>query len=225
MLRLLTIALVFAPALSALGLDDAWPGNRLQRQVALFDRAPLRGQLMDDSGPDSSELKFGLNGGLSLNNNAAGAGLNGAFDYYFTRFLSAGVHSGVSYGVLGRRYKDGGTAFSYHVALGAKFTFDLEQWEWSRWVRPWAALYPIGVQGFSVNEDTDSGRIRYSDTYYYTSIGGGVDFFLTSHLAIGASILYYGALGGSRHRTSGHTVRTRGLAGAHFEYARVTLRF
>lgn len=222
MLRYLIPALfLLAPCLSALSFDDSWRSSQGLRQVALFDRAPLQGQLLDDTGPESSELLFGAGVGLSLNNRAIGPGLNGWFDIYFRPWISAGLHSGFSFG----HYRSGATATSFHFALGAKFTFDIEKWEWTRWLRPWVALYPVGFQTFSVSERVSGDRVRYSDTYYYTSLGGGVDFFLTSHLAVGAGLLYYGSYGGRHHRVSGHRVRTRGFGGVHFEFARVVFRF
>jgi hypothetical protein len=216
--------------LAAGSLDGAFGFERTGRALHMFESSALQGQLLDDSGPSSADQRFGAGVALSFNNSAAGIGVNGYLDYYFTTWISASAHSGVSYGALGRRFERGGTAFHHHFALGAKFTFDMERWEWSSWLRPWVAAYPIGFQYFDATEDirrSDGRRekFRYSDVFFYQSIGGGVDFFLTSNVAIGASILFYGSWGGSRHERHGVVIRTRGLSGAHFEYARVGFRF
>jgi hypothetical protein len=226
---LLGVLLIGGAWLPAAGLDTTWrtPGQRTLK----FTEDVARGQLVDDSGPRTTEQLFGAGVALGVNSAALGLGVSGWFDVYFTPWISAGLHSGVAYGILGRRYKDGGTALAWHLCLGAKFTFDMEDWDWSRWVRPWVALYPVGFQLLSATEDFNPAgpdrldTITYTDVFFYISGAIGVDFYLTSLIGIGAAIYPYGTFGGRRHDDNGTTVRTRGYAGVYFEYVRLSLRF
>ncbi|MCC7507831.1 MAG: hypothetical protein IT464_00480 [Planctomycetes bacterium] len=228
------LAMCAAPLVALESLEQAW-NHRPARALQLFDmpdkRLPVYGQLLDDSGPRTTEQMFGAGASLSLDTNALGLGFNGFFDFYFTPWIAAASHVGVSYGFLGRQYQEGGTGMGFHVALGARFTFDLPDWEWSRWLRPWVAFYPVGFQLFSASEDfdppgsDDEGTFKYSDIYFHMMGGGGADFYLTSLIGLGVGVYFYGSFGGSRHKQDGATIRTNGLFGMYFEYARVTLRF
>lgn len=230
---LMFLILVASPLCALDELPDDWRPADSLRPVALFDRGgswhqqPVYGQLIDDTGPRSTDQLIGFGAALMLDTSALGLGVNGFFDFYFTPWISASAHTGVAFGVLGRRHVDGGTGLGYHLALGAKFTFDLPDWEWSRWVRPWVAFYPVGFRYFSATEsvDADNDRITYNDIYFHMQGGGGVDFYLTSLIGLGAGVLFYGDFGGSRRRIGDHRITTRGLWGLYFEYARLTVRF
>ncbi|MBE7491921.1 MAG: hypothetical protein HS108_09245 [Planctomycetes bacterium] len=227
---LLTLACP-AAVLAARGQD--WFSLRLEpplrSRLLPLDRE-LAGQLLDESGPRSKDQMFGAGAALGFAGDPIGFGLSGWFDFYFTTWLAAGARFQMDYGAITRRHEDGGTGLDFSLQFGAKFVFDLEDWEWSRWCRPFVALYPAGFRYHSATERAKDSQGRrfdfaYSDVFYVISVGGGVDFFLTSNIALGAGILLDGTVGGSRHKKRGVKIRHVGGADFFFEYARLSVRF
>jgi hypothetical protein len=236
--RLLILMLVCAGGLAAHGQEFAFDLPRT-REARLFTDAPppadvpdiyRTGQLLDDSGPPSSELKYGLGASLALVDNPVGFGSNGWFDYYPFTFLAFGVNTFFNYGVITRDRLDGGTAFSTGFTAGGKFVLDFPELELTRWFRPYAMFHPLGLMYFAGSEDfrdSDGNRdtFRYSDVFFMMQGGAGVDFFLTSELAVGAGFFWRSTYGGSRHTSSGVRVRHRGRTDLNLEYIRLTYRF
>jgi hypothetical protein len=235
MVRILVLMMVCCGTLAAQvqDFDFALPKTR---EARLFDvsadipKIERFGQILDDSGPPSSEQKFGLGASLALVDNPIGLGTNGWFDYYPFTFLAFGVNTFFNYGVITRKRLDGGTAVSTGFTVGGKFVLDLPDLELTRWFRPYGMFHPIGLMYFAGQEDFrdsdgNSDSLRYSDLYYMMQLGAGVDFFLTSEFAIGAGLFWRSTFGGSRHSRSGVSIRTRGRSDMNLEFIRVTYRF
>lgn len=224
------LACLAAPLAADAAFDLPRPSPRLFEASLLPVDRELRGQLLDETGPASKDQSFGAGVALGFAGDPIGFGLSGWFDYYFTTWLAAGARFQMDYGVVTRRLEDGGVGLDFSLQFGAKFVFDLEDWEWSRWLRPWVALYPAGFRYASATEDAKDNagnevEIEYGDVFYLITAGGGVDFFLTSNIALGVGIYFDGTVGGSKHKKRDITVRHRGGFDFFFEYARLSIRF
>ncbi|MBX3475363.1 MAG: hypothetical protein KF754_13365 [Planctomycetes bacterium] len=230
---LAALVVVFASAAplcaeSGFGLQRASP--RMFEATLLPLDADLRGQLMDESGAQSKDQYFGAGVALGFAGDPIGFGLAGWFDYYLTTWLAVGARFQMGYGIVTRRFEDGGVGLDFSMQFGAKFVFDMPDWEWSRWCRPFVALYPAGFRYASATEEAKdrSGRdfdFSYGDVFYVITAGGGVDFFLTSNIAVGAAVYFDGTVGGSKHKEKGVTIRHRGAFDFFLEYARLSVRF
>ena len=191
----------------------------------------LRSQLIDDSGPTSEERMFGAGAALGFHSYNIGLGVSGWFDFHLFPWLAFGTRFHLAYGILTRTYKDGGEALHIGMGLGAKFVLDVPDLEVTRWLRPWVALYPAGFAYVAATEEfdppgnDDEGTFKYSDIFYFIQAGTGVDFYLTNMIGLGLGVYITGTVGGSKHEQDGSDLRTRGLIGVYFEYARLSLRF
>jgi len=231
--RTRAVGLLLLIVFAATPLAAQFEISREVRKPRLFETSLLpdvRGQLLDESGPRSKDQMFGAGVALGFAGDPIGFGLSGWFDYYLTTWLAVGARFQTDYGVVTRRHEDGGTALDFGLQFGAKVVFDLEDWEFSRWLRPYVALYPAGFRYHAATERAkdSAGRkfeINYGDIFYVITTGGGVDFFLTSNIALGAGIYVEGTVGGSKHKKRGVSVRHRGGFDFFFEYARFAVRF
>lgn len=237
-----------AASLAELSFGKSFHHARNIRQVNLFTVPPetgdvarslprledgrvLKTQLIDDSGPDSDERMFAAGVSLGFHSYNIGLGMGAWFDFHLFPWLAFGTRFHLAYGILTRTYEDGGDALHLGVSLGAKFVLDFPDMEVTRWLRPWVALYPAGFAYVDASEDfdppgaDDNGTFKYSDIFYFIQAGTGVDFYLTNFIGLGLGVYITGTVGGSRHEKDGTEVRTRGLVGVYFEYARLSLRF
>lgn len=219
-----------APLAAEFDLSPQRGQTRLFEATLLPVDAELRGQLLDESGEGSSDQMFGAGVALGFAGDPIGFGLSGWFDFYFTPWLAVGGRFQMDYGIVTRRLEDGGTGLDFSLQFGARFVFDFEDWEWTRWLRPFVALYPAGFRYHAATEDAEDSNgedfdYSYGDVFYVITVGGGVDFFLTSNLALGAGVYFDGTVGGSKHKTKGVTIRHRGGFDFFFEYARLSVRF
>lgn len=206
----------------------ALPAEDLSRPAA---EDWLAGQLVEKDSHASADQMFGAGVALGFAGDPIGLGLSGWFDVYFTTWIAAEARLQLAYGLLTHPYQDSGTGVEVGLQLGAKFVFDMPDWEWSRWCRPFAAFFPVGFRYMAADEEFNppgpgnSDHVHYSDVFFVIGFGGGCDFFLTPNIAIGVGLFVDGMIGGSRHDRNGVVVRTRGRVDVFFEYFRLAMRF
>lgn len=232
MRTLLLLAVLSAPLCAA---DLAFEMPRVARANSLFEGMPnvlertQRAPLLEGTGRATGEQMFGAGVSLGIDSSTIGLGVGGWFDFYFTPWIAIEANARIGYGILGRRYHDGGTGLIATFGLGAKFVMDFEEWEFTEWCRPFAVLSPIGfafLAGDEAAEDNgDDVRTKYSDILFQVHGGVGCDFFLTDLIGVGLGLYMYGTIGGRKQTSADVETRTRGQVGVFFEYARLSLRF